>query len=192
MLRTLDITREQGTIARLAGIVTFTLLTALAARVTLEIGAVPLTLQTLAVFLAGMVLGARDGALSQLLYVSLIVLGLPWDARGLGTAVFAGPTWGYLVGFIPCAFVAGYLVEHAGTRIWQRVAAGLVGSIFVFVPGMIVLKYTLGLTWDAAFTSGVAEFMVENFAKAMIAGAMAEGARQLLLRVLNPTDVMPS
>lgn len=186
MLRTLNLTREQSQLQRLAGIATFTLLTTLAARITLDIGAVPLTLQTLAVFLAGMVLGARDGALSQMLYVALIVAGLPLDARGLGTAVFAGPTWGYLVGFIPCAFVAGYLVEQAGQRVWQRVLAGLIGSIFVFVPGMVVLKYGLNLTWEAAFSTGVLAFMVENFAKALLAGGMTEGARALLLRMLTP------
>lgn len=188
MLRTLEQTRERPVVLRYAGIATFTLLTALSARATLEIGAVPLTLQTLMVFLAGMVLGARDGAISQILYVGLIALGLPWDARALGPAVFAGPTWGYLVGFIPCAFVTGYLVEHAGSRIWQRVAAGLIGSIFVFLPGMIVLKYTLALSWDAALVSGVANFMVENFAKAMIAGGLAEGARTLLMRMLSPGE----
>jgi biotin transport system substrate-specific component len=189
MLRTFEQTRDQSFPLRLAGIVTFTLLTALSARATLEIGDVPLTLQTLAVFLSGMVLGARDGAISQMIYVGLIALGVPWDARALGPAVFAGPTWGYLVGFVPCAFVTGYLVEHSGNRIWQRVLAGLIGSIFVFIPGMIVLKYMRALPWDVAFINGVAGFMVENFAKAMIAGALAEGARTLLMRMLYPNQM---
>ncbi|MBC8099041.1 MAG: biotin transporter BioY, partial [Armatimonadetes bacterium] len=138
-------------------------------------------------FLAGMVLGGRDGALSQVLYVALIAAGLPLDARGLGAAVFAGPTWGYLIGFIPCAFVAGTLVERAGTRVWQRVLAGLAGSVCVFALGFIVLKLNTGLTWDAAFTTGVLNFMPENFAKALVAGALTEGARASLLRLLTPT-----
>lgn len=188
MLRTLEQTRDLTRLQRLAGIAIFTLLTIISARFTLEIGAVPLTLQTLVVFLAGMVLGARDGAISQMLYVALIAAGLPLDARGLGTAVFAGPTWGYLVGFIPCAFVAGYLVERAGNRVWQRVAAGLVGSMFVFALGFVVLKFMLDLPWDAAFSTGVLSFMPENFAKALIAGGLTEGARAALLRLLNPMD----
>lgn len=186
MLRTLEQTRDLTRLQRLAGIAIFTVLTVLGARFTLEIGAVPLTLQTLAVFLAGMVLGARDGAISQLIYVGLIAAGLPLDARGLGTAVFAGPTWGYLVGFIPCAFAAGYLVERAGKRVWQRVAAGLVGSVFVFALGFIVLKFMRDLPWDVAFSTGVLSFMPENFAKALIAGGLTEGARLALLRLLNP------
>lgn len=190
MLRTLPLTRgdesRAALITRLAAIALFTALTAVGARVTVEIGPVPLTLQTLAVFLAGMVLGARDGAWSQVLYVGLVALNLPLDARGAGSAVFMGPTWGYMVGFIPCAYAAGLLVERAGDRVWQRVAAGLIGSVFVFGLGFVVLKFSLGLDWGAAFMSGVVEFMPENFAKAMIAGGLTEGARAALLRVLNP------
>jgi biotin transport system substrate-specific component len=190
MLRTLPLAARADArltlLTRLASIALFTLLTALGARVTVEIGPVPLTLQTLAVFLAGMVLGARDGAYSQILYVGLIALNLPLDANAVGSAVFLGPTWGYLVGFIPCAYVAGLLVERAGDRVWQRVAAGLIGSAFVFALGFVVLKFTLGLDWSTAFTTGVIEFMPENFAKALIAGGLTEGARVALLRLLSP------
>ncbi len=177
---------QVSAITRLAAIMLFTALTAVGARVTVEIGPVPLTLQTLAVFLAGMVLGARDGAWSQVLYVALVALNLPLDARGAGSAVFLGPTWGYMVGFIPCAFAAGLLVERAGDRVWQRVAAGLIGSAFVFGLGFVVLKFSLGLEWDAAFMSGVVAFMPENFAKALIAGGLTESARAALLRALHP------
>jgi biotin transport system substrate-specific component len=190
MLRTLPLVRRDDArltlLTRLASILLFTLLTALGARVTVEIGPVPLTLQTLAVFLAGMVLGARDGAYSQILYVGLIALNLPLDANAVGSGVFLGPTWGYLIGFIPCAYVAGWLVERSGDRVWQRVAAGLIGSVFVFGLGFIVLKFTLGLDWGAAFTTGVIEFMPENLTKALIAGGLTEGARVALLRLLSP------
>lgn len=186
MLRVLPQTRDHGLSYRLAGIAVFTLLTILAARVTLEIGPVPLTLQTLAVFLAGMVLGSRDGALSQVAYVLLIVAGLPLDARALGPAVFTGPTWGYLIGFIPAAFVAGYIVERAGARVWIRLLAGLVGSLFVFIPGVIVLKFNTAITWEAAISTGFIAFQLENFIKAMLAAIIAESARAALLRVLMP------
>jgi len=133
-----------------------------------------------------MVLGARDGASSQILYVGLIIAGLPLDARGLGPAVFAGPTWGYLIGFIPCAYVAGYLTERANGRMWMRVVAGLAGSVFVFALGFIVLKYNLDMTWRDAFIGGVWEFQVENVAKALLAAGISESARAMLLRNLMP------
>lgn len=188
MLRTFPQTRAWNVPARLAMVAVFTLLTILAARVTLEIGPVPLTLQTLAVFLAGLVLGARDGALSQIAYVGLIALNLPFDARGLGAAVFAGPTWGYLLGFIACAYVIGWLVEHHGGTLLRRTAAAWIGSLFVFVPGVIVLQMMTGMTWQAAITGGFVEFQVENLIKVLLAASIAEGTRSLLLRALLPLE----
>ena len=55
-----------------------------------------MTLQVLAVLLAGLVLGPRDGALSQLAYLAAITAGLPLDARALGPAVWLTPDAGYL------------------------------------------------------------------------------------------------
>lgn len=188
MLRTFPQTRAWNVPTRLAMVAAFTLLTILAARVTVEIGPVPLTLQTLAVFLAGLVLGARDGALSQVAYVGLIMLNFPFDARGLGAAVFAGPTWGYLLGFIVCAYVTGWLVEQYGGTMLRRVLAAFVGSLFVFVPGVIVLQLMTGMTWEAAFVGGFVEFQVENLAKVLLAAGIAEGTRSLLLRALLPFE----
>ncbi len=186
MLRTIERTRDASQAQRLAAIGLFTLLTVIFARVTLEIGPVPLTLQTLAVFLCGLVLGARDGALAQLFYVGLIAAGLPFDARGLGPAVFAGPTWGYLVGFIPAAFVTGWLVERYGRTVGLRALACFAGSLVVFVLGVTVLKSNLNLTWEAAISTGFLAFFWENLAKVVLAAGIAEGARAALLRMLMP------
>lgn len=188
MLRTLNRTRDLSLMQRLTGIAVFALLTTLAARITIPVEPVPFTLQTLAVFLAGMVLGARDGAWSQVLYVMLIAVGLPLDARGVGSAVFAGPTWGYLVAFIPCAFVAGWLVERSGERVWQRVAAGLVGLVIVYLVGTTVLAYMTHRTLPEALTAGVVPFIAGDIAKAIIAGVLTEGLRTTLLRMLNPVQ----
>ena len=74
--RTSDLTLTQ----RLLAIAALTALTAIGARITIPLEPVPFTFQVLAVLLAGMLLGARDGALSQLAYVGLIALNLPLDA----------------------------------------------------------------------------------------------------------------
>ncbi len=81
-------------LVRVAAIVIFAALTALAARIAIHLPftPVPITLQVLIVVLAGLALGAIEGALSQITYVVLIAIGLPFDANGLGTAVFASPT----------------------------------------------------------------------------------------------------
>ncbi|MBE0689717.1 MAG: biotin transporter BioY, partial [Anaerolineae bacterium] len=95
MLRTLPQTRDWTQGQRLAGIAGFALLTTIAARISIPMEPVPFTFQPLAVLLAGMVLGARDGMISQLLYVIMIAAGLPLDSRALGPAALLGPTAGY-------------------------------------------------------------------------------------------------
>jgi biotin transport system substrate-specific component len=182
MLRTIPHTRDLPQLQRLAGIALFTLITIFAARVTIEIGLVPFTLQPLAVLLSGMVLGGRDGFLSQLAYVSLIAVGLPVDARGLGAAAFAGPTAGYLVGFVLAAGAAGYLVERGAKRVWQRWLAGVVGIAIIYACGLAWLMAFRQLDVAAAWAAGVAPFIAPDLVKALIAASLTEGARSLLLR----------
>lgn len=183
MLRTLPQTRDYSLAYRLAGVLFFTVLTAVSARMTIEIGGpVPLTLQPLAVLLAGLVLGARDGALSQLAYVALIAAGAPLDARMLGTAALFGPTGGFLLGFIAAAFVAGYLVERGANRVWQRWLAGVAGIVVLYALGVIHLKFYAGLSWEAAWAAGAAPFLLLDLVKALVAAGLAESGRALIQR----------
>ena len=103
------------------GVLIFAALTALTARFSfrLPFTPVPITLQVLAVLLAGLVLGARGGAASQLTYLGMIAVGLPFTASGLaGPAAFFSPTAGYLLAFVPAAFVVGALARPG----WRTVA----------------------------------------------------------------------
>jgi biotin transport system substrate-specific component len=182
MLRTIQLTRTDNQTLRLLGIAIFTLLTIVSAKMSLEIGAVPFTMQVLVVLLSGMVLGSRDGAASQIAYIALIATGLPLDARGLGAVAFFGPTGGYLLGFAIAAFVTGWLVEHSEEKIWQRWVAGIIGIAIIYTFGVPVLKMILGLDWITAWSAGVAPFIVLDLIKALIAASLVESARALLLR----------
>jgi biotin transport system substrate-specific component len=182
MLRTLPQTRDANLTWRLVGIGVFTLITVVSARISIPMDPVPFTLQPLAVLLAGMVLAARDGALSQLAYVALIAAGLPVDANMRGQAALFGPTGGYLIGFIAAAFVSGWLVEHGAERLWQRLLAGVVGILVIYLFGVPVLMLSRGLDFGAAFAGGAAPFIIPDLAKAGIAAALTEGGRALLMK----------
>ncbi|MDZ4766327.1 MAG: biotin transporter BioY [Chloroflexota bacterium] len=182
MLRTLPQTQDWSAARRLGGIALFTLLTIVGARITIEIGAVPFTLQTLAVVLSGLVLGARDGALSQLAYVALVALNLPVDARMIGAAALFGATGGYIIGFVPAAFAAGWLAERWNKTLVVRWLAGIVGMAVVYAFGFTVLQARTGMSLEATWAAGVAPFLVVDAAKAVVAAALAEGGRALLQR----------
>jgi biotin transport system substrate-specific component len=172
-------------LVRLAASVGFAALTALSARVTLDLQPVPITLQVLVVLLAGLTLGAIDGAMSQLAYLAAITAGLPLDAKGLGTGVWATPTAGYLIGFVIGACLAGYLAEKGfGRAMALRFVAGLAGLIVIYIFGAAWLTLLfLGGDWNKGWALGVQPFIVIDLAKAVIATALAEGLRAWLTRV---------
>lgn len=196
MLRHLELTRTHTELYRWVGIAVMVLLTILSARVTIEIGGlVPFTLQVLVVLLAGLVLGARDGALSMTSYVGLIAMGFPLDARSLGSAALFGPTGGYLIGFIFAAGVVGYLAEvyekrfptaesrAAKLRQWAwRYGAAVLGIAIIYLFGVRGLQLQANLTLAQAWNIGAQPFWWIDLCKAAVAVSLAEGGRATLLR----------
>ena len=140
----------------------------------------PVTLQTLAVVLSGLVLGARGGALAQVTYLSLIATGLPFDAKGIGPAAFFGPTAGYLIGFVPAAFVTGWLAERLAWRSWWgNFVAAVVGALVIYLAGASWLAAMLG-SWQKAWLGGVVPFILLDLGKAAVAAGVSESGKLLL------------
>jgi biotin transport system substrate-specific component len=144
---------------------------------------VPITLQVLAVILTGLILGSRQAAAGQLLYLAAIAAGAPLSAAAIGgPAAFMTPTAGYLVAFVPAAFVAGRLSERRGP--------GQAGLITNMLAGMVAVGvvYLCGAGWLAVLTGdlytavvqGVLPFIGLDLAKAAIAAPVARGGRSLL------------
>ncbi|MGQ9501764.1 MAG: biotin transporter BioY [Anaerolineae bacterium] len=162
-------------------VVLFTLFTILSARITIPLPftPVPVTLQVLAVLLAGLVLGARAGAISQLLYLAAIAGGLPVDAYGRGAAALSGPTAGYLIGFVAGAFVTGWVVTRLPASRPGRFLAALAGLAVIYICGVTWLALAMG-SLEAAVLGGLAPFIAVDLLKALAAASVAEGGRWLL------------
>lgn len=164
-----------------AGIVMFAAFTALAARITIPLPftPVPVTVQVMAVLLAGLVLGSRAGALSQALYLAAIAGGVPLDAYGRGPAALVGPTGGYLIGFVGAAFVVGWLVERQAAGRGRRFLAALAGVGVIYACGLAWLAPSAGGLWPA-LQMGAMPFLPIDLAKAIVAAVVAESGRRLL------------
>lgn len=160
------------------------LLTALAAQVSvvLPFTPVPITGQTFAVLLAGTALGSRLGAASQLLYVVLGAVGLPFyaDAEGGWTAA-TGATGGYLVGFVVAAAVLGSLAERRQDRsVLTAVPAMLTGTAVIYGMGAGWLAFHLDVSLAEAVELGVAPFLIGDTLKLAAAGLLLPAAWSLL------------
>lgn len=116
-------------------------------------GGVPVTAQTLAVMLAGTVLGARKAPLAVLIVLVLAAVGLPVLSGGHGgIGVFVGPTAGYLIGWVFGSFVVGLIAHRQSRRpTWWRVALGT-------LTGGIAVIYLFGVPVQALVT-GVDPFI---------------------------------
>ncbi|MBQ9015162.1 MAG: biotin transporter BioY [Firmicutes bacterium] len=113
---------------------------------------VPVNLATLGVFLAGGLLGKKYGTIALTVYVLLGAVGVPVFAgfRG-GLSVLAGPTGGYIIGYIAAAFLVGFLIEKLIPKAGEAAASRSAGKeILVCVIAMIVglfACYLLGTAW---------------------------------------------
>jgi len=155
----------QSSFAQTLWIGVFAAATALAARVEIPVQPVPFTLQTMVVLLAGAFLGARNGALSQVLYIGAGAIGLPVFAGGaIGFARLLGPTGGYLLAFPLAAALVGYLISQRRSLVWTAVSM-MAGLIVIFAAGTAQLFIVYVHDLSAALTSGFLLFTVWDLAK---------------------------
>ena len=173
--KAIQIGSQKGlTQARLVfGTVAFALVTALSAKIVIPLGftPVPISLQSLSVILAGLVLGSKAGALSQVLLILLGLSGLPVFSSPLpGSIVLAGPTGGYIFGFILTAYFSGWIKENFKVRYWLRdFSLIFLGSFFIFLPGVIWLSQFTGQNLWLSIQLGVFPFLIGDVVKCAIA-----------------------
>lgn len=145
---------------------------------------IPVVLANLFVVLAGIVLGAKAGVAAVTVYLALGAAGLPVFSAGAGGLIhFAGPTGGYLVGYLFAAFCAGVSARaliptdtarstrRRSVRAFFGFLAALTGLAVIYVPGVIWMAILLDLDATAALAIGLIPFLPGDLAKAVAAGA---------------------
>jgi biotin transport system substrate-specific component len=153
LIERLDYT-TQTTIEQVLWATAFAGLTAFGAQMEIPHQPVPYTLQTLFVLLAGAFLGARNGALSQLVYLAVGALGVPvFSGGGFGIARLLGPTGGYLFAFPIATAVVGSLVHRNRSLIWSVVSM-CAGLLVIFTFGTVQLNAIYFHDWRSSFNAG--------------------------------------
>lgn len=151
------------------------LLLALSARVQVPMWPVPMTLQSLAVLLVAMTLGARLALGVVAAYLVQGALGLPVFASGAGLAYLAGPTGGFLIGFAALAAVSGWMADRGLTRTLSgALATAICGSVALYLVGAGWLALLIGL--EVALSAGVMPFLPGDVVKIVSAALLVSGA----------------
>lgn len=138
---------------------------------------VPVTMQTFVVLTLGMLYGWRHAAAAVLLYLGEGAVGLPVFAGGGGIAYMAGPTGGYLLGFLVAAVVAGFMAERGMDKnfLWALVAL-LIADMLIFVFGVGWLAKFIGV--EKALAAGLTPFLFGELSKIILAAAIVVGCRK--------------
>ena len=161
------------------GVAVFTGLIVLGAQVRWYVWEVPVTLQTLAVYSAGLFLGARGGAASALLYLALGLVFPVFAGDAHGPAYLLGTTGGYLLGLPLDAAVAGRVSERWNTLAGSTLSL-LAGSLVLFACGVTWLHYAAGhATWAESLDKGWLRFLPFDLLKVGATALAYTAARRL-------------
>lgn len=152
-------------------VLSFTIMTFLAAQVEVPVQPVPFTLQTMLVILAGAFLGAKKGAYSQILYLFLGSVGLPVFAGFSSTASLFGPTGGYLLAFPLGAYVSGLILEKRRSLVVTWLAMAL-AALVITLTGASYLSLLFHRSFGDAFFVGALIFSVWDIIKISAAASI--------------------
>jgi len=147
----------------------------LASKVQVPFWPVPMTLQTLAVLMIGATAGMRLGGATVLAWLGLGAVGAPVFATGAGLAYMAGPTGGYLAGFLLAALVIGYLADRGyGRTVVSALAMLLVGLVAIYALGLGWLSLLIGA--PKAMAAGLVPFIPAEILKLALGTAILTAA----------------
>jgi len=156
-------------------------LTAAGAYLAIPIGPVPIVLQNLFIFLSGLLLGPGWGTASVGVYLLAGILGLPVFAGGVGgIGRFAGPTGGYLLGFLPAVCVIGFISNVSKTNVVRDLLAMVCGSLIIYAFGLSWLKILTGMTLGKTLAVGMYPFLPGDALKMAAAVPIAKALRPVI------------
>ena len=143
---------------------------------------VPISLTNFAIFLAIFVLGMKSGTISFIIYLLLGAIGVPVFSsfRG-GLQVLAGPTGGYLIGFIFLALIMGFALDHFNRKLVPTIIGMIIGMAVCYAFGTVWLAKLLSLSFKEGLMMGVIPYLAGDAAKIIIAaivGPKLYGATQ--------------
>lgn len=146
-----------------------TAVTCILAPLSIPIGPVPISLTNLAIYISLYLLGWKRGTISYLIYLLIGLVGIPvFSGFTGGPAKLAGPTGGYIIGFIAMAIIAGLVIDHFHQP-WLQLIGMIVGTIICYVLGTAWFCFEAKSTVSGALSICVFPFIPGDLIKMIIA-----------------------
>lgn len=175
---------DDSALRRLMLVLFGSLLVAASAQVSVPMWPVPMTLQTLAISVIGLTMGARLAAATLVVYLGQGAMGLPVFAGGAaGLPYMMGPTGGFLLGFVAVAWLTGFIAERGfGRGLGRLFIAAYVPALLLFIPGVLWLWAITPLDLERAIMAGAVPFQLGGLVKSVLAAVIVAGGWQALRR----------
>lgn len=153
---------------------------AILSQIVIPMRPVPFTGQTLGILLTAGLLGRKKGILAVLTYILFGTIGMPFFAGGdFGLARLAGPTGGYIVGFVASAYIVGFLSDRGFFKSFRSAVICMsAGNLIIYAMGTIWLSRFTG--WENVISAGVLPFIPGDIIKIAIAASMIPPASKLI------------
>ncbi len=157
----------------------------IAAPWSIPIGPIPISLATLVVYFAGIVIGRVDGLIAAAVYLLLGAVGVPvFSGFEGGIQKLIGVTGGYLFGYLPCVYITGLFADKS-RKVWLTIVGMVIGTILLYVIGTGWFIVQTERTFIEALTLCVAPFLPGDAAKIAVAGAAGIPLRGIMEQQFN-------
>lgn len=156
----------------------FAALIAICAQIAIPL-TISFTLQTFAICLTAGLLGAKRGTLAVVTYICIGMIGLPvFTGFKSGVAAIAGPTGGYIVGFVFTAIIIGFLVEKFGNKLYQLMLFMTIGLALCYSFGTVWFVFVYHVSFMSAITTCVLPFLLPEAVKITLAAILTKRLRK--------------
>lgn len=169
----------------------FAAIICIAAPFSVQIGPIPITLATFAIYLAGAILGGKRGMIAVIVYIMLGAAGLPvFSNFNGGFAALLGPTGGYIIGYVPLVLLTGIFAEMNSKKHWTMVIGMLLGTAALYTFGTAWFMIMTGSNLGRALALCALPFIPGDLLKIVCVTAIALPLKEKLSRIISGTGVI--
>lgn len=151
-----------------------------------NVGPIPISLGSLAVYIAASLIDKWHGTAAVLIFVLLGAFGVPvFTGFSGGFQKLIGPTGGYIFGYLPCAFIIGLIVDAAEKKVWAYPLAMIAGTAALYACGTAWYMFQADVSLPVALAACVVPFLIGDAIKIAAASALCFTLRHTLKRIVR-------